>query len=337
MIQRKYNPTICLAIALVAMFIVFCLGMLQKQFGIFNGADATAIQIVKSLRAFYPLTFLMSGITALGNETALMIVTCVIFWLGYTTEAIAFLLMLLFGGIINTWFKEFFELARPEEYKIRWLARADGYGYPSGHSMTGMLYSWLIYAFSNKFWYFCLIAGLLMAASRIYLGVHFFSDTIGGLICGFGIAVAGTGIYSYIRELASFRESIRQSHILKIILSFALSATYLFLAWGQSTDFKYAGLLAGFFIVYSMLGFRWRSRNVFLSIVMAVIGLIILLVIRFGLSWIFPRNDLSDYCRYFLMGVFLAFSPILFLKMRLVKKVESSESLPRNSQQEEEA
>ncbi len=325
MIQRKYDLKICLALALAAMLIVFSLGMLHKQFRIFDGADAAAINIARSLRDFYPLTFLMYGITTLGSEMALMIVTCVVFWLGFATEAVTFLLMILFGNVINTWLKEFFELARPEQHRIRWLARADGYGYPSGHSMIGMLYSWLIYAFSNKFWYFCLIAGLLMAASRIYLGVHFFSDTVGGLICGFGIVVAGTGIYGYIRELGSLRESIRRSHILKIVLSFALSAAYLLLAWGQSTDFKYAGLLAGFFIVYSMLRFRWRSRNVFLSVVMTVIGLVILLAVRFGLAWIFPKNDFCDYCRYFIMGVFLGFSPVLFLKMRLLKKVESSE------------
>jgi len=323
MIQRKYNLNMCLAITFVAILIVFILGTLQKQFGIFNSADAMAIEAAKSLRSFYPLTFLMSGITWLGNEMGLMIAICVVFWLGYATEAVTFLLMLLFGNIINTWMKDFFELARPAEYKISWLAHADGYGYPSGHSMVGMLYSWLIYAFANKYWYLCLIAGLLMASSRIYLGVHFFSDTVGGLICGFGIVVAATGIYAHVRGLTSLRESIQSSFALKIILSFALSAAYLILAWGQPGDFKYAGLLAGFFIVYSMLGFRWRSKNIFFSIIAIVLGLIVLLAIRIGLSVLLPKNDLSDYCRYFVVGTFLAFSPLMFVKIRLLKKIET--------------
>jgi membrane-associated phospholipid phosphatase len=324
MIQRKYDLKICLAVACAAIIIVLFLGTLQKQLGFFNSADELAIEIAKSLRSFIPLTFLMSGITWMGDETGLMIVICIVFWLGYATEAITFLLMLLFGNIINTRMKEFFELARPAKQQISWLARADGYGYPSGHSMVGMLYSWLIYAFTNKYWYLCLVAGLLMAASRIYLGVHFFSDTVGGLICGFGIVVAATGIYGRFRDLTSVRESIRKSFVLNIFLSFALSAIYLILAWGLPGDFRYAGLLAGFFIVYSMLDFRWQSKNAFFSIAIIVIGLVILMAIRIGLSAIFPRNDLGNYCRYFALGLFLAFSPLIFIKLRLLKKVDMS-------------
>jgi membrane-associated phospholipid phosphatase len=322
MIQRRYNLNICLAIAAAAMVIVFSLGVLQKHFGIFNAADAAAINVSKDLRSFYPLTFLMFGITSMGEETALMIVICVAYWLGYAVESIAFLLMLLFGNIINTWMKDFFELARPDESRIAWLAPAEGYGYPSGHSMTGMLYSWFIYSFANKYWFICLIAALLMAASRIYLGVHYFSDTVGGLICGFGIVVAGTGIYSHVHDMASLRESLKNSLATRVVLSFALSASYLLLAWGQSTAFKHAGLLAGFFIIYLMLGFRWRSRNIFFSIITAVIGLVVVMAIRVGLSRIFPENDLSDYCRYFILGTFLASSPLLFIKMKLLKRLE---------------
>ena len=332
MIQRKYNLYVCLATAFVAILIVFVLGTLQKRLGIFDGADAMAIEAAKSLRSFYPLTLLMYGITSLGSEMGLMIAICVVFWLGYASEAIAFLLMLLFGNIINTWMKEFFELARPAEYKIRWLAHADGYGYPSGHSMVGMLYSWLIYAFANKYWYLCVIAGLLMASSRIYLGVHFFSDTVGGLICGFGIVVAGTGIYCHVREMTSLRESIQKSFVSKIVLSFALSAAYLILAWGQSGDFKYAGLLAGFFIVYSLLGLKWRSKNIFFSLIAIVLGLIVLLALRIGLSVMLPKNNLTNYCRYFALGSFLAFSPLVFVKMRLMRKLEPAENSERENE-----
>jgi len=322
MIQRKYNLNLCLAIALGAILLTLVLGMLERKFGIFDGADALAIQIVKSLRAFYPLTFGMVGVTSLGGEMGVMIVICVVFWLGHTTEMVAFLLMLLFGNAINTHMKEFLELARPRSQEISWLAKADGYGYPSGHSMIGMLYAWLIYAFVQRYWYLCLVAALLMAASRIYLGVHYFSDTVGGLLCGFGIAVAGTGIYGHVRDLTSLRESIRRSVALKVALALGLSTTYLFVAWGQPEAFRYAGFLAGFFIVYSMLGLRWRSRNPFLTIVAIIIGLLVLLSVRIGLGIALPKIELANYCRYLLLGVLLALSPLLFVKLRLLKKVE---------------
>ena len=323
MIRRKYNLNVCLGIALGTILLTLILGTLQKQFGIFNGADELAIQIAKAIR-FKFLNLVMNAITSLGEEMGLMPVLCIVFWLGYTAEAITFLLLLLFGGIINNRMKEFFELVRPPEQRIEWLSHAEGYGYPSGHSQNGMFYSWLVYAFVRDYWYLCLIPAFLMAATRIYLGVHFFSDTVGGLICGFGIAVAATGIYGHVRDLTSIRESIRRSHALKVILSFVLSAIYLVLAWGLSADCKYAGLLAGFFSVYSMLGFRWCSRTPFRTVIMAVLGMVVMLSIRGGLKWILPENDPADYLRYLLVGVALAGSPFVFVKVGLLRKVDET-------------
>lgn len=323
MIQRKYNLNVCLALAVGAILLTLALGALQKQYGMFDGADALAIRVTKSVRAQY-LTYAMTAVTSLGNEMGLMAVICIIFWLGHTAEMIAFLLMLLFGNAINTHLKEFFELARPQSHEISHIVGARGYGYPSGHSQSGALYSWLIYAFVNRYWYLCLIAALLMAASRIYLGVHYLSDTVGGLICGFGIVIGGTGIYGHVRDLSSLRESIRGSRAFGVALSLALSAVYLAVAWGQRQAFSYAGFLAGFFIVYSMLGFRWRSRNPFFAIIVAVVGLAVLLSLRVGLAMVLPQTQLSNYCRYFALGVFLAISPLLFVKIRLLKRVEET-------------
>lgn len=333
MVQRKYNLNACLAIALGAMLLTLALGALQKQFGVFDGADALAIRVAKSVRSQY-LTYVMTAVTSLGNEMSLMIVICIIFWLGHTAEMITFLLMLLFGNAINMHMKEFLELARPQSYEITSIIGAKGYGYPSGHSQSGALYSWLIYAFVNRYWYLCLIAALLMAASRIYLGVHYFSDTVGGLICGFGIVIGATGIYGHVRDLSSLRESVRHSRVLGVALSLALSAVYLGVAWGQPPAFSYAGFLAGFFIVYSMLGLRWRSRNPFFTIIVAVVGLAVLLSIRAGLALILPKTALSDYCRYFISGAFLAISPLLFVKGRLLRRVEGT-ALPEAAREGE--
>ncbi|UCD56933.1 MAG: phosphatase PAP2 family protein [Candidatus Hydrogenedentota bacterium] len=321
MIRRKYNLNLCLAIALGAILLTLALGVLQKQFGIFTGADVLGIKIAKSVR-FFQLTLGMVAVSWLGDEIGLMIAVCVIFWLGYTTEMITFLLLLLFGNVINTHLKEFFELSRPQSHEISRLVGAEGYGYPSGHSQTGMLYAWLIYAFVQRYWYVCLTAALLMAASRIYLGVHYVSDTVGGLICGLGLVVGATGIYGHVRELSQLRESIQHSLALKVGLSFLLSAAYLALAWGQPQAFRYAGLLAGFFMVYSMLGFRWRQRNPLFTIIVIVVGLVVLLSIRIGLALALPQNELSNYCRYFILGFFLAISPLFFVKIRLLKNVE---------------
>jgi hypothetical protein len=161
-----------------------------------------------------------------------------------------------------------------------------------------------------------------MAASRIYLGVHYFSDTVGGLICGFGIVAGSAGLYSHFRDIHSLGESIRKSFALKAALALAISGAYLALAWGLDGDWKYAGFLGGFFLVYSMLNIRWRRRNMLCSATVTVVGLVALLVIRGGLKQFLPAGDPSDYFRYFITGVLLAGSPYLFIKIGLLRKVE---------------
>jgi undecaprenyl-diphosphatase len=323
MTQRTRNANIHLAAAIGALALVMVLGALQAKSGIFDGADAAAIHTALTLRT-PALTFFMRVITAMGDETGLMVVVCAVFWLGYSTEAIVFLLLLLFGNVVNERFKDFFELARPSEDRIAWLSHADGYGYPSGHTQNGMFYSWLVYAFVKKCRYLCLIPVFLLAASRIYLGVHFFSDTAGGFLSGLGVVGVGLAIIGYSRDLGLFRDAIKRSLALKIACSLALSTTYLFFAWGLDPAFKYAGFLAGFFIAYSTIGFRWRSRNALLAPVVVVVGLAILMGVRGGLKAVLPPHDASDYLRYLLSGGFMGISPLLFVKVGLLARVVES-------------
>jgi membrane-associated phospholipid phosphatase len=326
MIQRKYNFNLCLAIGLGAVMLALALGALQRQANIFDGADAAAIHAAIALRSVPLLTIVMKLITFLGDEMGITIVLCVLYWLGFSSEAATFLLILLFGNIITSHMKEFFSLSRPLEHEIEWLVHADGYGYPSGHTMVGMIYSWLIYSVIEKFWYLCILAGIAMAASRIYLGVHYFSDTVGGFICGLGIVIAATGIYGQVRELNMARETIKNSIALKVALPLALSAIYLFLAWGLSGNFQYAGLLAGFFITYAMFDLDWRPRNTPLMLLTIAVGLAIFLAARIGLKAILPPNNIGDYLRYFFLGVLLAGSPLAFVKLGLLQEVEDEHS-----------
>lgn len=90
---------------------------------------------------------------------------------------------------LNQLFKRILQRARPTEYRI---IQETGYSFPSGHSMISMaFYGYLIYLIykhvKNKYIKWISISLLsilicLIGISRIYLGVHYTSDVLGGFL-----------------------------------------------------------------------------------------------------------------------------------------------------------
>jgi undecaprenyl-diphosphatase len=98
---------------------------------------------------------------------------------------------LILGTIINNIVKIFFARARPD---INPLMVETTYSFPSGHSMMSIIfYGYLIYLVYNylrdkkvKLVFISILSILIFCIgfSRIYLGVHYFSDVIGGFVLG---------------------------------------------------------------------------------------------------------------------------------------------------------
>ncbi len=90
---------------------------------------------------------------------------------------------------LNQLLKRILQRPRPTEYRI---IQETGYSFPSGHSMISMaFYGYLIYLIykyvKNKYIKWISISLLsilicLIGISRIYLGVHYTSDVLGGFL-----------------------------------------------------------------------------------------------------------------------------------------------------------
>jgi len=124
--------------------------------------------------------------TFFGEETIFMIVAMGFFWCidkktGYLLLYVSFL-----GNIINTFLKLIFLVPRPwaldKDFTIVESARAEatGYSFPSGHTQNsaGMFFS-LTWA-RKELWIriVCIALALLVAFSRMYLGVHTPADVL---------------------------------------------------------------------------------------------------------------------------------------------------------------
>ena len=93
--------------------------------------------------------------------------------------------LLLFNGLINHLLKITFALPRPLFYDPSLpLVQARGYTFPSGGAQMSFLLGMLIIYKWPKKWPWAAFYILLISFSRLFLGVHFPIDILGGWIAG---------------------------------------------------------------------------------------------------------------------------------------------------------
>ena len=145
--------------------------------------------VVNNLRSD-GLTFIMLFITNFCNPIILILLSLVILLICKDKKmGLIIIINLLVSILLNIIFKGIIQRDRPLE---DFLIIESGYSFPSGHSMVSMAYYGLIIYFiykKNKDKrvrnVLMILIGLLILAigfSRIYLGVHFASDVIGGFL-----------------------------------------------------------------------------------------------------------------------------------------------------------
>ena len=139
---------------------------------------------------------IMEVISFLGSEVFLFPVmgTAVAYFTIKKRYYVAGLLLVSSLGsfIANHILKQIFQRPRPFEY---FLVEQGGLSYPSGHSMVSMtMFLTIAYLltrrsidekYKNSIWTAVFIYILLMGISRVFLGVHWPSDIIGGYAAGY--------------------------------------------------------------------------------------------------------------------------------------------------------
>lgn len=139
---------------------------------------------------------IMLEITSLGTASVVTMVVGVaalFLWLNQHKHSAILLFVSTFGGVIlNNLLKAGFGRPRPDV--IPWGAPATFYSFPSGHAMSAtVVYSTVAYlaarlqrthAARMSIMAVAAIVILLICVSRLYLGVHYPSDVMAGVVIG---------------------------------------------------------------------------------------------------------------------------------------------------------
>lgn len=252
-------------------------------------------------------------ITQLGDQLVFIAVAVIIYWTIDKKFAHKFVFAFMLSAVINTGFKTLFKRIRPFYYQgisaePAWLT--SGFSFPSGHAQaSGVLGYTACYVSksSGKKWLYLvgIAIMILVPFSRLYLGQHFLSDVIVGVILALLIAhlsfklvdVMGDDEHIYTLMLAP----------LFIMALFFYRHHDLYIAAGGFVGFSVGYYLEKEHVKYDVKNIWW------IQVFKVIIGLAIALAIKEGLKVIFPTTLFFDFLRYLFIGGWAAVgAPLAF-------------------------
>ncbi len=249
------------------------------------------------------LDVLFKAITALGSEPAYILIASLIFWCSGKKTGIRALYVILFSASAAIFAKNLFAMPRPPEYLHKVME--NDFGFPSGHAFVSSGFWGYLGGRIRKSWliFIGIVAILFISLSRIYLGVHYIGDVVGGIVFGLLLALiflkAEQGITIRLEKLGRIPRYFAAVILPVILLAIAIMQREILME--QEIALVMAGIGVGYLLEGERVGFADATNNR-QRVKRAVIGVAVLGIIYFISSVLLLINPNFIYFKYALLG-----------------------------------
>lgn len=247
-------------------------------------------------------------VSKLSSEQVFVALVPILYWTAdrrFTRLLAGLLLLSVWIGNVA---KGLVGLPRPPALGIRVVPVDVGspLGFPSGHAQSAALVWTVLASGVRRRWFAGLAAAavLLVGVSRLYLGVHWPADVLGGWGLGLGLAWLGIRVHGraggWLSALPLWLRAALGAGI--PVLLYAGYHAVPALGRVRPEDLPVAmGALAGFLpgtvLEEAWIGYRPHPRPGW-QVVRVVLGIVLVFAARFGLKAVLPDTAGGDFVRY---------------------------------------
>jgi membrane-associated phospholipid phosphatase len=274
------------------------------------------------------LDSIFRAITFLGEQDFYLILLPLIFWCVNFGLGARLAILFLFSSYVLFGLKDLLQQPRPFDFEPSVeLSDAEGYGLPSHHAASAVFLWGGIATWARKTWFWVVAVALivLISFSRIYLGVHFPTDVLGGWVIGALLL----SLYLFGHPSIE-RWLVKRRLRMQILLAMAVPIVLLTIHPTKGTT-TFMGSLAGFgvglaltrkYVSFNARGAWWQR------IIRFLIGAAVVFALYIGFRGLLPNEESVYYLifyflQYWLIGLWIGLGgPWLFRLLKLASEAD---------------
>jgi membrane-associated phospholipid phosphatase len=286
-----------------------------------TGIESWGTSVILWLQSFSvpPMDLFFRLVTFLGDEKFYLFLLPLVYWCVDKRLGIRLALVVMASNTVNLWCKFALGLPRPSSPPVHHIVDETGPGFPSGHTQS-VTVAFGYVASQVQRWRVHIVAAVLVflvGLSRMYLGVHFPHDVLGGLVLGYAVLfifVKATPLLE--RAWASWPRGLRYGLALG-------GPLVLFAVWPLEDTAGSLGALGGFAVGGLIEQEQVRfvpSGTALRRLLRFLLGRVFVAGLYFGLKAALPAGLAWRFLRYGTVGlVATGVAPWLFVRLGLAQ------------------